>query len=40
MGIFRVLHLSDIHIGDTYMESRDIAYRIISDIESENISGI
>lgn len=40
MKLFRVLHLSDIHIGDTYMESRDIAYRIISDIESENISGI
>lgn len=40
MKLFRVLHLSDIHIGDTYMESSDIAYRIISDIESENISGI
>lgn len=40
MKLFRVLHLSDIHIGDTYMKSSDIAYRIISDIESENINGI
>lgn len=35
MKLFRILHLSDIHIGDTYMDSSDIAYRIISDIESE-----
>ncbi len=40
MKLFRVLHLSDIHIGDTYMESKNIAYRIISDIENENINGI
>lgn len=40
MKLFRILHLSDIHIGDTYMDSSDIAYRIISDIESENINGI
>ena len=40
MKLFRILHLSDIHIGDTYMNSSDIAYRIISDIESENINGI
>lgn len=40
MKLFRVLHLSDIHIGDTYMDSKDIAYRIISDIESENLSSI
>lgn len=40
MKLFRILHLSDIHIGDTYMDSKDIAYRIISDIESENIDGI
>lgn len=40
MKIFRILHLSDIHIGDTYMQSKDLAYRIISDIESENIDGI
>lgn len=40
MKLFRVLHLSDIHIGDTYMESKDIAYRTISDIESENVADI
>lgn len=40
MSLFRVLHLSDIHIGDTYMDSKDIAYRIISAIESENINCI
>ena len=40
MKLFRILHLSDIHIGNTYMDSEDIAYRIISDIESENIRGI
>lgn len=40
MNLFRVLHLSDIHIGDTYMDSKDIAYRIISAIESENINSI
>lgn len=33
MSIFRVLHLSDIHIGDTYMSSENVAYRLISDIE-------
>ena len=40
MKLFRVLHLSDIHIGDTYIQSKDIAYRIISDIENENIDNI
>lgn len=40
MNSFRVLHLSDIHIGDTYMDSSDIAYRIISDLESESIRNI
>lgn len=40
MKLFRILHLSDVHIGGTYMDSSDIAYRIISDIESENINGI
>ena len=40
MKKFRVLHLSDIHIGDTYMSSKDIAYRIISDIENENLNNI
>ena len=40
MKKFRVLHLSDIHIGDTYMSSKDIAYRMISDIENEKMSDI
>ena len=40
MKKFRVLHLSDIHIGDTYMSSKDIAYRMISDIENENLNNI
>lgn len=40
MKNFRVLHLSDIHIGDTYIKSKEIAYRIISDIESNNLNNI
>lgn len=40
MSVFRVLHLSDIHIGDTYVSSENIAYRIISDIENENVTDI
>lgn len=40
MHFFRVLHLSDLHIGDTYMAAKDIAYRIISDIENERIDNI
>ena len=40
MKLFRILHLSDIHIGGTYMEPKDLAYRIISDLENENINGI
>lgn len=38
MGKFRVLHLSDLHIGNTYTKSEDIAYRIITDIENENLN--
>lgn len=40
MKKMRVLHLSDIHIGDTYIESESIAYRIISDIENDNLNNI
>ena len=40
MKFFRIIHLSDIHIGDTYIDSKDIAYRIISDVENENLSDI
>lgn len=32
MASFRVLHLSDLHIGNTYKHSEDIAYKIISDL--------
>lgn len=32
MSAFRVLHLSDIHIGKTYIKSEEIAYKIIYDI--------
>ncbi|WP_316608730.1 hypothetical protein [uncultured Ruminococcus sp.] len=36
MSIFRTLHLSDIHIGDTYKKnSADIAYRLITELEKE-----
>lgn len=34
MKLFSILNFSDIYIGDTYMVSKDIAYRIISDIEN------
>lgn len=40
MEKIRILHLSDIHIGNTYMESKNIAYRIISDIENESLNNI
>lgn len=40
MNPFKILHLSDIHIGDTYVDSEQIAYRIISDMENENIKHI
>lgn len=40
MNSFRVLHLSDIHIGDTYINSEEIAYKIISAIEGEGIKNI
>lgn len=40
MRPFRILHLSDIHIGDTYLKSEDIAYRIIADLETEEIKNI
>lgn len=34
MAVFRVLHLSDIHIGNTYINSDDIAYKIVSDLSN------
>lgn len=35
--MFRILHLSDIHIGKTYAKSEDIAYKIIFQIEKNNL---
>lgn len=40
MKKMHVLHLSDIHIGDTYIDSQSIAYRIITNIENENLNNI
>ncbi len=40
MSLFRVLHLSDIHIGDTYKPSEEIGYRVISDIEQNGLCPI
>lgn len=40
MPAFRVLHLSDIHIGKTYKPSEDIAYKIISDIDHNKMTDI
>ena len=38
--MFRILHLSDIHIGKTYKESDSIACRIASDIAYNGLGGI
>ena len=41
MSIFRTLHLSDIHIGDTYKKnSADIAYRLITELEKEELINV
>lgn len=40
MKNFRILHISDIHIGGTYTKSEDIAYRLIEDIENEQINDV
>lgn len=34
--MLRVLHLSDLHIGNTYLDSKQIAYKLIADIVSNN----
>ena len=39
-NMFRILHLSDIHIGKTYKESDSIACRIASDIAYNGLGGI
>lgn len=36
--MFRILHLSDIHIGRTYKKPNDIAYKIASDIDYNGLS--
>lgn len=38
--MFRVLHLSDIHIGATYKDSESIACKVASDIGHNGLSGI
>ena len=38
--MFRVLHLSDIHIGATYKDSESIACKVVSDIAHNGLSGI
>lgn len=38
--MFRVLHLSDLHIGGTYLKSQDLAYKITNDIARTGIKGI
>lgn len=38
--MFRILHLSDIHIGRTYKEPDSIACKITSDIANNGLSGI
>lgn len=40
MSAFRVLHLSDVHIGKTYKPSDSIAYKIISDIDHNKMADI
>ena len=40
MSAFRILHLSDIHIGDTYKPPKDIAYKIVSDLNHNGLCSI
>ena len=40
MSAFRTLHLSDIHIGKTYINSKEIAFKIISDLEHNGLCSI
>jgi Molecular chaperone, HSP90 family len=37
---FRVLHISDIHIGNTYKPPSDIAYQIVRDLENNHLNSI
>ncbi len=38
--MFRILHISDVHIGKTYKKSEDIAYKIISDIAMNGLCNL
>lgn len=38
--MFRILHLSDIHIGKTYKDPESIACKIASDIDFNGLSKI
>ncbi|MBU3155013.1 metallophosphoesterase [Clostridium estertheticum] len=40
MSAFRALHLSDVHIGKTYIDSKEIAYRIVSSLENNGLCSI
>lgn len=40
MKNFRVLHLSDLHIGKTYLDTRSLAYLLLTDLEEAKISDI
>lgn len=40
MTFYRILHLSDLHIGDTYLPSQDLAYKITNDIARNGLDGI
>ncbi|MFL0196615.1 ATP-binding protein [Clostridium sp. WILCCON 0269] len=40
MSAFRALHLSDIHIGKTYIKSEEIAYKIVYDITHNGLCNV
>lgn len=40
MTFYRTLHLSDLHIGDTYLPSQDLAYKITNDIARNGLDRI
>jgi len=40
MTFYRILHLSDLHIGETYLPSQDLAYKITDDIARNGLVGI
>lgn len=40
MTFYRTLHLSDLHIGDTYLPSQELAYKITTDIAHNGLEGI